>query len=99
MKETEGEDIWKHYTAQPVILFLHAQLIDFAASAQGEKARPDRTVRLALLGEGLSVLLGFHGRGRKWAGWGQRSLWTTNHFPVLPHSRGRFYFVSFAHSP
>lgn len=37
MKDTEGEDIGKHYTAQPVILFSHAQSIDLAASsARGE---------------------------------------------------------------
>lgn len=37
VEETEGEDIWKHYTAHTVIIFSHAQLIFFAASsAQGE---------------------------------------------------------------
>jgi hypothetical protein len=36
-KETEGEDIGKHYTAHTVIIFSHAQLLFFAASsAQGE---------------------------------------------------------------
>lgn len=37
MEETEGEDIWKHYTAHTVTIFSPAQLIFFAASsAQGE---------------------------------------------------------------
>lgn len=38
MEETEGEDIWKHYTAHIVIIISPAQLIFFAASsAQGER--------------------------------------------------------------
>lgn len=37
VEETEGEDIWKHYTAHTVTIFSPAQLIFFAASsAQGE---------------------------------------------------------------
>lgn len=37
MEETEGEDIWKHYTVHTVIVFSPAQLIFFAASStQGE---------------------------------------------------------------
>lgn len=36
-EETEGEDIWKHYTAHTVIIFSHAHLMFYAASlAQGE---------------------------------------------------------------
>lgn len=37
VEETEGEDIWKHYTAHTITIFSHAQLVFFAAfSAQGE---------------------------------------------------------------
>lgn len=43
MEETEGEDIWKHYTAHTVIIFSHAQLIFSAASsAQGESMSGQR---------------------------------------------------------
>lgn len=43
VEETEGEDIWKHYTAHTVIIFSHAQLIIFAASsAQGESMSGQR---------------------------------------------------------
>jgi len=43
VEETEGEDIWKHYTAHTVIIFSHAQLIFSAASsAQGESMSGQR---------------------------------------------------------
>lgn len=49
VEETEGEDLWKHYTTHTVIVFSHAQLIFFRCFL-GPGGKHVRTELLAWLG-------------------------------------------------